>query len=190
MSTDSAPESISRRSRWFAGSRTYITLIPLFILILIPVGLVIAIAKWDILENFPFQNFPKEILCFNTELIAIAALAGFLGSFVRVFNSALAGELRAFSIATRFMTAFLRPLTGAILGLFTLAVFGSGLIAMPTGDPTNGAIGGVSKEAAFVFAAAFVAGLVDDFVLSLANQLIERFGMRSNERKEEGVAGD
>ena len=59
-----------------------------------------------------------------------------------------------------------------MLGLFRLGVFGWGLIAMPVGDPKAEVLEGIPKQSGFIFAVAFVAGLIDEFVISIVNKFV------------------
>ena len=134
-------------------------------------GLVGVIIAGLILDWFPDIRIPKDFLGFDGTLVVVSGVAGFLGSFVRLLNRAV-DETSDMPLATMVFNGLLRPLAGAMLGLFVMAVFASGMIAMPIGDPKDDLFGGINKGSAFVFGAAFVAGLVDEYVTNLANKFI------------------
>ena len=112
-----------------------------------------------------------KFLGFNVIFLITAVGAGFLGSFVRVLNKVLNYEYSAMSRPTVTLVMILRPIAGASLGLFVAALFAAGGIATPiVGSSSDEIFSGVSKGAAFIFAVAFIAGLVDDFALNVANR--------------------
>ena len=149
---------------------------------------------------FYFQGWipdvPVSVLGVSGELIVIAAVGGFLGSFVRELNTALTtGFPRGWSILTMIFGVFMRPAAGSMLGLFMLAVFGSGFVAMPIGDASGTAIADVTKVNAFIFMAAFSAGIVDRLVINLVERFIEAIssaagGTRQHRESDRQVADE
>ena len=98
------------------GGGAWIPLISLSALVVI-VGLAIQ-------QDWVPREFTGKILGFEEELVVVAAIAGFLGSFVRVLNRAVQGDYQELAVVTKALYALMRPLAGAMLGLFMLAVFG------------------------------------------------------------------
>lgn len=129
------------------------------------------VATFIVLKFGSKVSTDDKFLGFSALLVCISLFGGFLGSFVRVLNKAVKSEYSGMSSFTTALVAFIRPLAGAALGLFMLAIFGSGVIAMPIGKTGETLFANITKGEAFIFAAAFVAGIVDDFALSLANRI-------------------
>ncbi|MBC8280392.1 MAG: hypothetical protein H8E48_06365 [Chloroflexi bacterium] len=107
---------------------------------------------------------------FNTIFLLTALGAGFLGSFVRILNKVINHDYASMSGITVAFVMILRPVAGATLGLFVAAWFAFGGIVVPIGDNSEVVFRGISKGGAFIFAVAFIAGLIDDFALNVANR--------------------
>ena len=151
---------------------------------LISSGVLVGLLAWAFLENDLPGDFPSTILGFDGDLIGIAILGGFLGSFVRVLNRAVIGYYRDYSIIMKILVGFMRPVAGAMLGLFVLTAFGSGFLSMPIGRPEEEVFrNAINKGEAFIFAVAFVAGLVDEFVINIVDRFVV-LGKRPEDREE------
>ena len=130
-----------------------------------------------------------KFLTISAGLIWLAALGGFIGSYVRILRNVVSGGYSQMTACTSVMVAFMRPVAGVGVGLFLMAVFASGVLAMPIGNPDTNAIGDIKKAEAFVFAIAFIGGLFDEAVFNLANRFIGQVGGQ-DESKVDVSSGD
>lgn len=111
-----------------------------------------------------------DVLGFNAQLVVGTMLFGFLGSFVMILVQAMGFQYTSTSSPTLILYGLLRPVAGAAMGLFVMAIFVSSFIGIPIENPNQPFIGAINKADAFIFAAAFVSGLVDGFVVNLASR--------------------
>ena len=109
-------------------------------------------------------------LGYDLIFVLTAGGAGFLGSFVRVLNKIVTYAYFDMSSPTLALMMILRPVAGAALGLFVASVFAAGGVSVSLGDLDKPIFAGIARGGAFIFAVAFIAGLVDDFALSLADR--------------------
>ena len=126
----------------------------------------------------------SDFLGFDAVFIITAFGAGFLGTFVRVLNKIVNYEYSSMTRTSAALVMILRPVAGAILGLFVASLFAAGGIGTPiNGIDDDPIFNGISKGYAFIFGVAFVAGLVDDFAFNLANRLAA--AVQGNEKTDE-----
>ena len=139
---------------------------------LVSLSALIALLVYGVATGMIPDVVPDVILGFDGDLVAIGVVAGFLGSSVRVLNRAVNREYQSLSVIMKLFVGWMRPVAGAMLGLFILFVFASSFVGMPIGDPEDEVFEKIKKGHAFIFAAAFVAGLIDEFVIGIANRFV------------------
>ena len=114
-----------------------------------------------------------KILGIDSQLFWGAVTLGIGGSFVRVLNRAVRSEYYSLHAPMLLAVGLLRPLAGAVMGIFIVAVFATGLISVPLADPSDPIFGDLPRGHAIIFSFAFVAGLIDDLVLNIAARLTQ-----------------
>ena len=152
------------------NQKRYIPLIPILV-VWLPLAVVVFV--WRMPGVFEDNSSGAEILGIDSQLFWGAVILGIAGSFVRVLNRAVRSEYYSLHPPMLLAIGLLRPLAGAVMGIFILAVFATGLISVPLADPSDPIFGDLSRGHAIIFSFAFVAGLVDDLVLNIATRLTQ-----------------
>lgn len=150
--------------------RRWLPLLPI-LMVWLPLAFVVFVWRTPgVLEGNPSG---AEILGIDAQLFWGAVTLGIAGSFVRVLNRAVRSEYYSLHPPMLLAIGLLRPLAGAVMGIFIVAVFATGLISVPLADPSDPIFGDISRGHAIIFSFAFVAGLIDDLVLNIAARITQ-----------------
>ncbi len=132
----------------------------------------------------------KDVLGIDSMLFWGAFVFGFAGSFIRVLNRAVSSDYFGLIPLTLLLVGLLRPLAGAVIGLFIVVVLSSGIINFPLGSSAVTSVGGLTTGEAIILALAFVGGLVDDLVINIASRITKMVRPDRNQERAESPEGD
>ena len=153
--------------------------------ILIQGGIILGIFMWlDALTDFDYLK--DELLGIKTITLLGVVISGVIGSLARAVFDARAGKNIPANFLELFVTAFSRPMLGAILVLFVYLLFLSDVIGNPFPSVGESVPDKLNRGDFFLIGIAFAVGFNDTLGLNLSGR-ISGFLTPDRGRRREGT---